>query len=149
MQKRLLTVIVAMLAVALVAAASSDPFAGTWKLNVAKSKFSGPAPKSETVMIDPGGKVSFQEATGTGETVAWSYSMPPGGGEATIAGMENSTVIEKRPDPRTVEHTWKMGDASYTGRGTLSKSGKVLTYTMDGTNAKGEKVHNVEIYDKQ
>jgi hypothetical protein len=33
------------------AAMAADPFAGTWKLNVAKSKFSSPAPKSEIITI--------------------------------------------------------------------------------------------------
>ena len=50
--KRLLTVFavifLAMAAEGLVIA-QSDPFVGTWKLNLAKSKFNpGPAPKSQT-----------------------------------------------------------------------------------------------------
>ncbi len=48
----------AVLAGALSATAQSDPFVGTWRLNVAKSTYSpGPAPKSIT---------SIYEAAGTG-----------------------------------------------------------------------------------
>jgi hypothetical protein len=43
-------------------AAKVDPAVGTWKLNVAKSKFKpGPGPQSITVTIAEGGKVSVDE----------------------------------------------------------------------------------------
>jgi hypothetical protein len=39
--------------------AQGEPFAGTWKLDVAKSKYDpGPAPKSQTRTWDASGKVS-------------------------------------------------------------------------------------------
>ena len=42
---------------ALSAAQSKDPFVGTWRLNVAKSKYSpGPAPKSQTATYEAAGK---------------------------------------------------------------------------------------------
>jgi hypothetical protein len=31
----------------------------------------------------------------------------------------------------------------------ISKDGKVMTLTITGTNPKGEKMHNVAVYDKQ
>jgi hypothetical protein len=129
---------------------ADDMFVGTWKLNVEKSKFSpGPAPKSSTVTIEPGGKVSIDSVNAEGQESKWGYTAVPGA-EATIEGMENATVIEKRVGDRTVEHTWNMGGpAKMTGRGVLSKNGKTLTYTLKGANAKGETVHNVEIYEKQ
>jgi len=39
-------------ALALAAYAGSDPFAGTWKLNLAKSKLQSPAPASDSVRIE-------------------------------------------------------------------------------------------------
>lgn len=148
MKKRLAILVPAALAAALLVAAADDSFVGAWKLNVAKSKISpGPAPKSETVTIEPGGKVSVEEVTADGKTIAWGYTVS-GDTPAPITGMENSSVVEKRIDDRTVEHTWKMGEATLNGRGVLSKNGKVMTYTMTGTNSKGEPVHEVMIFHK-
>jgi hypothetical protein len=128
--------------------AQNDRFVGTWKLNVAKSKFSpGPPPTSVTVTIAPD-KVSVEEVHANGKTESWSYT-PSSGTPATITGMENSSVIEKRVNDRTMEHTWKMGESTMQGKGVLSKDGKRMTYTLTGTGPEGKPVHNVEVYDKQ
>ncbi|MGE5646742.1 MAG: hypothetical protein ACM336_13220 [Acidobacteriota bacterium] len=148
MQTRIAKLLLFALAIAVVAAAAGDLFVGTWKLNVAKSKFSpGPPPKSMTVTIEPGGKCSVQEVTADGKESSWGFTAS-GDTPATITGMENSTVIEKRTE-RTVDHAWNMGGTAMTGHGVLSKNGKVMTYTLKGKNEKGEEVHNVEVYDKQ
>lgn len=125
----------------------NSPFTGTWKLNVAKSKFSpGPAPKSETVTIAADGKVSVEEVTADDKTVNWSFTESDTA--VPIEGMENSTVITKRSG-NTVDHTWKMGTGAETGHGVISKNGKTMKYTMTGTNAQGQTVHNVLIFEKQ
>jgi hypothetical protein len=101
------------------------------------------------VTIEPGGKVSVEEVTADGRTMSWGYTAS-GDTPATITGMENSTVVEKKMGDRVVEHTWKMGDmGTMTGRGVLSKNGKMMTYTLHGKNSKGETVHNVDIFEKQ
>jgi hypothetical protein len=151
MQKRFATFMAVALAVAVMPVlAAEDAFVGTWKLNTAKSKFSpGPGPKSSTVTIEPGGKVSVQSVNAGGEDVNWSYTAVPDG-EAAITGMEGGTVVEKRVDDRTIEHVWKFGaHGQMNGRGVLSKNRKTMTYTLEGTNGQGETVHNVEIYEKQ
>jgi hypothetical protein len=129
-------------------AAQTDRFTGTWKLNVAKSKFTpGPAPTSVTVTI-ASDKVSVEEVHADGKTESWSYTPSPGS-PATITGMENSSVIEKRVNDHTMEHTWKMGPSTMQGKAVLSKDGKKMTYTLTGTTQDGKPIHNVEIYDKQ
>ena len=51
---------------------------------------------------------------------------------------------------RTVEYKVKNeGKLSITGRSVLSKDGKTVTNTEDGVNAKGEKVHNVVVAERQ
>jgi hypothetical protein len=128
--------------------AQNDRFAGAWKLNVAKSKFNpGPAPTSITVTIAPD-KVGVEEVRADGKTQNWSYAPSPGTA-ATITGMENSSVMEKRVNDHTMEHTWKMGESTMQGRAVLSKDGKRMTYTLTGTTAEGKPLHNVEVYDKQ
>jgi hypothetical protein len=126
----------------------NNPFVGTWKLNVAKSKFNpGPAPKAVTVTISADGKVSVDEENAEGKSLTWSYTSSADTA-APIEGMENSTVVEKRSG-NTVDHDWKFGDTSMKGHGVLSKNGKTMTYTMTGTDSQGRPVHNVEIYNRQ
>jgi hypothetical protein len=128
--------------------AENDRFVGTWKLNVAKSKFSpGPAPTSATVTIAPD-KVSVEEVHADGKTENWSYTPSPGT-TTPITGMENSSVMEKRVNDRTIEHTWKMGESTMQGKGVLSRDGKRMTYTLTGKTPDGKPLHNVDVYDKQ
>lgn len=126
----------------------NSPFTGTWKLNVAKSKFDpAPGPKSETVTIAADGKVSVEEATADGQTVNWSFT-PSGDTAVPIEGMENATVVSKESG-NTVDHTWKIGSGNETGHGVVSKNGKIMKYTMTGTNAQGQPVHTIAIFEKQ
>ena len=144
-------IFVALLAALAVSAQTSDqsPFVGSWKLNVAKSKFDpGPPMKSETVTIGQDGKVSVEGLAADGTTTeSWSYTYTEAQ-EAPITGMDNSSVVENRHG-NTVEHKWKLNGSSYTGKGVLSKNGKVMTYTMDGTDAQGRHEHDVLVYEKQ
>jgi hypothetical protein len=126
----------------------NDRFAGTWKLNVAKSKFNpGPPAKGETVTIAPD-KVTVEEVMADGKTQNWSYTPSPGG-TATITGLENSSVMEKKVNDRTMEHTWKMGGATMQGKAVLSKDGKKMKYTLTGTTQDGKPLHNDLVFDKQ
>ncbi len=126
----------------------NDAFIGTWKLNVAKSKFSpGPGAKSETVTITQD-KVSVEAEDANGKTENWSYT-PTEGSTANITGLENSSVMTKKVNDRTIEHTWKMGDSTMHGRAVLSKDGKTMRYTMTGTTRDGKPIHDVETFEKQ
>jgi len=138
-----------LLAVSVSLLAADSLFTGTWKLNVEKSKFSpGPATQSETVTIQPDGKVAVEEVNGAGQPESWSYT-PTEGTPATITGLPDSTVVEKKVGDRTIEHTWKMGESNMTGHGVLSNHGKMMTYTLQGKNGKGQPIHNVLIFEKQ
>ena len=151
MHKCVFGIIFAALALPLaLAAQTNNGFAGTWKLNVDKSKIeSGGGAKAETVTIAADGKVNVEEVTNDGQTVAWSYAAVPGQ-EVTITGMgDNATVIETRPDDRSIELVWKIAGANEHGKGVLSDDGKVMIYTITGTNAKGEKVQSEEYFEKQ
>jgi hypothetical protein len=129
--------------------AQNYPFAGTWKLNIEKSKFSpGPPPKSATVTIGQDAKVDFEAESADGKPEKWSVKMTEGT-PAPISGMEGSTVTEKKIDERTVEHTWKYPDSTMNGKAVLSKDGKTIIYTETGTTADGKQIHNREVWDKQ
>jgi len=127
----------------------NDAFAGTWKLDLAKSKFSpGPAPKSATVTIGQDGKVDFQGEGANGQAEKWSVMMSEGK-PAPISGMEGSTVTAKTIDDRTVEHTWKYPDSTSTGKAVLAKNRKSFVYTMTGQSADGKPVNNREVWEKE
>jgi len=122
---------------------------GTWKLNTAKSKYDpGPVPTSATV-IGEDNKIQFSEETADGKSTSWSVLPTTDGTPAPIMGLENSTLVEKRIDGRHVEHTWKGGSGTQTGKSVISKNGKTMTYTLTGTNPEGKPVHEVQIWEKQ
>jgi hypothetical protein len=149
MVRKLVSLMVLSLAMSLALVAADSQFTGTWKLNVAKSKFSpGPAPKSQTVTIQQDGKVTVTGVDATGQPISWSYTAN-GDGPATITGLPNSSVIVNRIDDRNRENTWKMNGGSSTGHAAIAKNGKTMKYTLKGTDAKGETVHDVEIYERQ
>ena len=132
-------------------AASKNMAVGTWKLNTTKSKFDpGPGPKSATVIIGEDNKIQYSEETADAKSTSWSVLPTSDGTPAPITGMgENATLVEKRIDGRHVEHTWKVGSGTETGKSVLSKNGKTMTYTLTGTDPDGKTVHNAEIFEKQ
>ncbi len=148
-QSGLVPVLVAALAAGAFAAAEDDAFVGTWKLDVAKSKYMpGPGLKGQTVRIDPGGKVTVDTLLPDGKTENTSFTIQPGQ-EVHIPGDRNETLRETRVGPREVSHVWKVGDRVLHSRGVVSSDGKTMTYTTTGTNSKGQHLHNVEIYEKE
>lgn len=142
--------IFSLLFLGVLAMAADNPFVGTWKLDVSKSKFSpGPAPQSATLTIGAdNNKVVFQAVDGKGQAENWSYTADLGGTSMVTGLGEGASVTETRKGD-TVDHIWKIGKGTENGHGVLSKDGKTMTYTLRGTNAEGEKVNNREVYEKQ
>ncbi|HEX2460905.1 MAG TPA: hypothetical protein VHJ58_12230 [Vicinamibacterales bacterium] len=138
-----------------VIAQATDPVVGTWELNVVKSKFSpGPAPKSETRTY----VVSGQEIKGTakgvdseGKAVAVEWTVVDDGKDRPVTGTPDIDMLSiKRIDSHTVESTHKRdGKVVATARRTVSKDGKTLTITTKGTNAKGQAINNVQVFEKR
>jgi hypothetical protein len=137
------------------AAQATDPIVGTWELNVAKSKFSpGPAPKSETrtyVMAGEDIKATSTGVDGTGTPTAGEWTINYDGKDRPQTGNPNADSLSlKRVDAFTAEFTQKKaGKVVITGTRTISKDGKVLTITTKGTNAKGQTIHDVEVFEKR
>ena len=136
-------------------AQASDPRIGTWKLNGAKSKFSpGPAPQSLTVKVEPSGQgekvtAEFVNADGTRTTTAYTANFD--GKDYPLTGSQIAdTVSLKRIDARTTERTDKKGGkVAQTLRRVVSGDGKTMTVTTKGTNAQGQAVNNVIVFDRQ
>ncbi len=141
---------------AVLAFAQSDPWVGTWKLNVAKSTFDpGPKPSSGTVKLEPqqgGFRSAFDIVDAKGQPNHFGGSEVLDGKDRPTQGANakpNQTHSFKRID-RGWERTVKEnGKAIFTARWVVSADGKTLTVTQKGKNGQGQTVSNVIVHDKQ
>ena len=137
---------------------AEDPFVGTWKLNLDKSKFPpsqpGRAVKEETLVIEMNsddGTVTMKGTREDGSAILVKYSTPLTGGPVKYdsplpAGV---TVMSKRPDQRTVEMvTMRDGKEVSTQRNTVSADGKTLRAASKGLNAQGQTVESEAVWEK-
>ncbi len=136
-------------------AQATDRAIGTWRLDVAKSKYDPPpVPKSLTVTFEQHGqwlKVTTKGVDGDGSPTATEYTANYDGTDYPITGAPDyDTVSLKRIDASTVQVTRKKGGhVVATVRRVVSPDGKVLTVTTKGMNAKGQPVHDVGVFEKQ
>jgi hypothetical protein len=132
----------------------ADPFVGTWKLNVAKSTYKpGPAPKSGSVtfsVVGAGVKVVVDGVAATGEATHWTYTANYDGKDYPVTGnVDADTATLRKINPRTVEVTnKKAGKVTLVNTRAVSANGKTLSVTTKGTNAQGQTVNNVQVFDK-
>ena len=138
-----------------VSAQASDARMGTWKLNVEKSKYSpGPAPQSVTMKVEASGqgeKSTTEGVNAAGTATKTEYTANYDGKDYPMTGSQNAdTVSLKRIDARTMERADKKGDkVVLTSTRVVSEDGKTMTVTTKGTNAQGQDVNNVTIWEKQ
>ena len=155
--RTLLTKAILALAITSVAAFGADNTLGTWKLDVAKSKYT-PAPmpvKSLTVTreaSDGGVKV-----TTTGERINGpinaTYTAKYDGTEVKVTGsnLTYDTIAIKQVNANTLTDERKKTGGSYkvTSRTVVSNGGKTMTTTTKGTNPDGKESTSVLVFDKQ
>jgi hypothetical protein len=160
MMKRLLW-FAALLIFAAVAAmpvlAADDPQVGTWKLNVAKSKFVGtPAPKELTRVVETEGsgvKYSFSGTTADGKAIKYGFSTKLDGSDSSISGDAPSGIdtvaIKKVSASKWTVTQSKGGKQLTTGSATVSKDGKTVTVVIKGKNPEGKTLSTTSVYEKQ
>ena len=147
-------VVLTLLALGIVVAAQApDPAVGKWNLNVAKSKFSpGPAPKSTTATIAAGAayKVVVEAVTADGAKVNWEYSANFDGKPHPVKGNpDGDMVVAKRVNATTVETSYTLkGKPTTSNSRVVSADGKTMTVTSTGTNAQGQKINNVQVFER-
>ena len=136
-------------------AQAADPSNGTWELNLAKSKFDpGPPLQSQTrtyEVMDGTVKMTLKGVNAEGKEMQSTYTGSYDGKDFPITGNPDAdTVAVKRINDSTFEATLKKaGKVVSTSTRTISKDGKVMTVKTKGTNAKGEKINNTLVFDKQ
>jgi hypothetical protein len=134
---------------------TADPVAGTWELNLAKSKIvPGPAPKRVTrVYAVSGDQITLTTnligADGKPITTRSSYAYD--GKDYAVTGTPDyDTQAVKLVERGSVTaELKKAGKVVQRVSRKVSPDGKMLTMVFKGTNAKGQTVDSVEIYDRQ
>ena len=140
---------------AVAAETSADPVVGTWNLNVAKSTFSaGPALKSQTRIYSQstqGITLNMKTVGADGKETTTQTTYHLDGKDYPVTGSADyDSLSAKQIDRNTAEFTLsKAGKVVGTTRRTVSKDGKTLTATSKATNAKGERIEDRTVFDKQ
>lgn len=137
-----------------VARAADDPMSGTWKVNLAKSKFDpGPAPKSltTTITVENDTETFMSEGTdGAGNPTHAMFTAKIGGPDAPVTGIPYAdTVSLKRVKPNHIVATLKKGGkVTMTVHVVVAEDGKSRRLTYEGKNEKGKAVHDEVVYDR-
>jgi hypothetical protein len=147
-------VLVGMLSSGPLAAQTADNFMGTWKLNVAKSKYTTAAPKSLAVTFEKAGaavKITAKGVAADGTPINSVYTATYDGKDVPVTGSPDFDAAAMTMMDANTRHTVrkKGGKEVQVVHSVLAKDGKSFTSSTKGTNAKGEKVDNTAVFEKQ
>jgi hypothetical protein len=144
------------------AAQAASPLAGTWKLNVEKSKYSPAnlAPKSGTTKLEVTGdtiKATIDGVDSQGRKTHQDYTAKFDGKEVpcncTVDGKpspDQDAVMWKKLDNRTYELAYALKGKTMTMNHIMvAADGKSRTNTVTGKNAQGQTVNHTVLYEKQ
>lgn len=129
---------------------------GNWELNLSKSKFipADAAPRSQSRLYQVQGQQETGRHTGVdaqGNPNVIEFTAAYDGKDYPYKGApDTDTVALTRVDANTTAFTQsREGKVVLTGTRVVSPDGKTLTITAKGTNAKGQAVDNVVVYDRR
>jgi len=135
---------------------AADNNVGTWKLNLAKSKYSpGPAPKSQTLKIeawgDDGVRYTADGVGADGKPTHTEFEAKYDGKDYPFIGNPDADRLSyKRIDANTLEATTKLnGKGTIAAKAVVSADGKTRTVTQMGTNAQGQALNVTSVYERQ
>jgi hypothetical protein len=136
-------------------AIAADPFEGTWKLNLALSKFNtSPAPKSQTVKIesqknaqnmvadevDAAGNVLHGGFFAKFNEMDYPYTLHP---------TENTIALNRTNKNTIIATTKKNGEAVARIRWVVAKDGNTMIGTEKVKGRKGDKVISTYVFERQ
>jgi hypothetical protein len=133
---------------------AADAVDGTWKLNVAKSKFSDTAPKSGTRVYTEGadGTTLDQKLVGAdGKEMSMHVTLKFDGKAHPISGNPDAdSGTGKAINAHTSDFTLsKGGKVTGTVHRVVSEDGKTLTVNNKGTHTDGKTYDETLVFDKQ
>jgi hypothetical protein len=133
---------------------AADPVAGTWELDILHSTFHpGPIPRSEvrtyTETAD-GIQVSIKTVDANGKTETTEYPIAFTGKDYVRPGATpgDTVALTKDNDYHASAILKHAGTVMANVDRTISENGKSMIITYTGTNAAGDKVHNISVYRK-
>jgi hypothetical protein len=92
-----------------VSAQASNPRLGTWKLNLAKSKYDpGPAPQSNTMKIEAAGegeKSTTEGVNAAGTATKTEYTAQYDGKDYAMTGSQNADTVSFKRHCQVVDHS--------------------------------------------
>jgi hypothetical protein len=137
-------------------AMAADVTTGTWKLNLAKSKYdpANLAPKSsisKLEAIEGGIKAAVETVDAQGKPIKYEFTAKYDGKDYPVKGDPTRDMVSyKKIDDYTFDTVNKMaGKATTTTRTVYARDGKSRTITTTGVNAQAQKVNSTAFYDKQ
>jgi transcriptional activator of cad operon len=141
------------LSASIASAQSADPIVGTWKLNLAKSQYPIPAPKSTTLTVAPaerGWTLTVDAIGPDGQAQKWGYTSAFDGAESPIIGnpMFDAAISRSNGTVGTVQYK-KGGKIITTTSSLISDDGKTMTVTLKVPDGKGSELTIISVYDKQ
>jgi hypothetical protein len=133
---------------------AAEPFAGTWTLNPAKTKYSTGTPaKNVTLVIEEQGTNLQTTVTGTssdGSQISAKFTVPIGGGTGSVQEGDFNGITSRRISANVRDNTFtKDGKEIRTRHVVVSKDGKTMTSKVKGINPGGNQVEGTDVYDKQ
>lgn len=140
------------------AAQAKSTWSGTWKLNLAKSKFvpAALAPRSQTVTREDtangGMKATSHMVGANGKVIDVAVTTTFNGKPVVVEGApdSNTTRVYKRINARTFQFVTSVnGKVTTTNRTVISANGNTSTSTSTGKDSLGRTIHNVAVFDRQ
>jgi hypothetical protein len=137
--------------------AQTDPFLGTWKLDLTKSRFDpGPAPQDETRVVVTGPKgmhVAIKRVSANHQTQEFEYTSNLDGKQYPIIGDSPDgadSIALNLTSPNTLQVTSrKAGKTIETASVTISGDGRSMTISSTGTTANGTHFKYLEFFNRQ
>ena len=139
--------------VSMTSALAADNLVGTWKLNLAKSKYgSASAPKSvisHYEAVEGGIKEVVDRVDADGKSVHIEWTVKYDGRDYPVIGDPvRDSIAVKKIDDYTYELIGKKNGETTTTRIVIARDGKSRTLTTTGTR-QGQKVAITTVYEKQ
>lgn len=132
---------------------AGDSQVGMWKLNLAKSKYQGAAPKSSINKIEAvegGIRLIADNVDADGKATHDEYTVKYDGKDYPVKTNPARTIAYKKIDDYTFEAVGKNnGRVTTTARLVYSKDGKTRTVYATSIDAQGRKTEAVRVYDRQ
>jgi hypothetical protein len=152
--RSMIVVLVLVFAAGSMAWAQTNPFVGTWKLDVAASKFEpNTPPQSQMRTWDAEGNISVKGISQSGKPAAYSYTIKTDGkphpsGDTVPNGAD--TLTARNVTSHLIRATFtKAGKVVERTTYTVSKDGKTLVIVAKGVRPDGNAFSNDMHYEKQ